>query len=100
MTMAKVIGVKYASEKLTFDNNDSSHLRDSKLKTDNPMKYKKLQTIFTCNTSALRSHVAHQGMDHYNVYRKGCLKLQLTMNERAMPEEELNQKNGIEVAMR
>lgn len=48
------------------------------------------------NTSALRSHIARQGMDHYNVYRDGCLELGLNMHERAMPEDEVNRKNGLD----
>jgi hypothetical protein len=38
-------------------------------------------------------------MDHYTVYRKGCLELNLNIHERAMPEEEMDRKNGLEVPL-
>lgn len=48
------------------------------------------------NTSAFRSHIARQGMDHYNVYRDRCLELGLTMHERAIPEDEVKRKDGLD----
>ncbi|RDB19757.1 hypothetical protein Hypma_013237 [Hypsizygus marmoreus] len=66
-----------------------------KLKDANPGKYHKLQTIFKGNVTALRSHIARQGMDHYNHYRAACVAQGLTPQERAIPEDEMNRKTGI-----
>lgn len=62
-------------------------------KTSNPIKYAKLQTLFKGNNTTMRTHVSRMGMDHYDVYREKCIAAEIEMQERCMPQEEIDRLN-------
>lgn len=66
----------------------------SDLKKAYPLKYGKLQLIFTGNTTSLRNHIARMGMDHYDLYRERCIEQDIEMSERCVPTDEKARLEG------
>jgi hypothetical protein len=49
--------------------------------------FQNLQTEFSGNITTLRNHIARND-DHYEVYRENCIKKEVPMNARAIPNAE------------
>ena len=45
------------------------------------------KTIFNNNTSTMRKHCERNAKTHFEVYRAGCEKLNITMHPRAIPQK-------------
>jgi hypothetical protein len=64
-------------------------------KTEKPQKYAGLRCTFKGNVTTLWTHIAREGMDHFTIYRDACIRGGISINERAIPQEEKDRKLGL-----
>ncbi|KAG1834972.1 hypothetical protein DFJ58DRAFT_847502 [Suillus subalutaceus] len=60
----------------------------------NSKKHSKLQTIFKGNNTATHTHIQCMGMSHYCQYQEKCVQQNIDMDERCVPQEELDRLEG------